>query len=245
MGRHPLPKASRTCWKAFVFYFMERLVGGISRSDSWGILVFLDFSVIWAPHHQGGGSTSSPNPVIFQKIKKCVILKTWKTKSGYCSKSNLEYARTLVLKGESRREQERAGESRREEERAGERRREKEIVRKKALLIHHHVRILPTQSQSGIRRSTRNGTVHETPPTNFSNKWRTRALPSYCNWFCMKSRARVSVLAKNSIYDIKIFDPQKSQNSWLSRSAPGSWYNLEFDQNLSPDGSIASREIIF
>ena len=140
---------------------------------------------------------------------------------------------------------ERAGESRREEERAGERRREKEIVRKKALLIHHHVRILPTQSQSGIRRSTRNGTVHETPPTNFSNKWRTRALPSYCNWFCMKSRARVSVLAKNSIYDIKIFDPQKSQNSWLSRSAPGSWYNLEFDQNLSPDGSIASREIIF
>ena len=111
MGRHPLPKASRTCWKAFVFYFMERLVGGISRSDSWGILVFLDFSVIWAPHHQGGGSTSSPNPVIFQKIKKCVILKTWKTKSGYCSKSNLEYARTLVLKGESRREEERAGES--------------------------------------------------------------------------------------------------------------------------------------
>ena len=113
---------------------------------------------------------------------------------------------------------ERAGESRREEERAWERRREKEIVRKKALLIHHHVRILPTQSQSGIRRSTRNGTVHETPPTNFSNKWRTRALPSYCNWFCMKSRARVSVFAKNSIYGIKIFDPQKSQNSWLSRS---------------------------
>ena len=121
MGRHPLPKASRTCWKAFVFYFMERLVGGISRSDSWGILVFLDFSVIWAPHHQGGGSTSSPNPVIFQKIKKCVILKTWKTKSGYCSKSNLEYARTLVLKGESRREQERGGESRREKEREGDR----------------------------------------------------------------------------------------------------------------------------
>ena len=131
MGRHPLPKASRTCWKAFVFYFMERLVGGISRSDSWGILVFLDFSVIWAPHHQGGGSTSSPNPVIFQKIKKCVILKTWKTKSGYCSKSNLEYARTLVLKGESRREQERGGERRREEERGGESRREKERERRR------------------------------------------------------------------------------------------------------------------
>ena len=48
-----------------------------------------------------------------------------------CSKSNLEYARTLVLKGESRREQERGGESRREKERERERRREKEIVRKK------------------------------------------------------------------------------------------------------------------
>ena len=57
----------------------------------------------------------------FSKNQKCVILKTWKTKSGYCSKSNLEYARTLVLKGESRREQERGGESRREKEREGDR----------------------------------------------------------------------------------------------------------------------------
>ena len=138
--------------------------------------------------------------------------------------------------GESRREQERGGESRREKEREGDRPQKGSS---------NSPSCQDSSNPIAIRRSTRNGTVHETPPTNFSNKWRTRALLSYCDWFCMKSRARVSVFAKNSIYDIKIFDPQKSQNSWLSRSAPGSWYNLEFDQNLSPDGSIASREIIF
>ena len=71
MGRGPLPKASRTCWKAFVFYFMERLVGRISCSNSWGILTFLEFSVIWVPHRRR-------TRWFFQKIKKFVILKTRK-----------------------------------------------------------------------------------------------------------------------------------------------------------------------